>query len=98
MQHRNSGAAAHTDHIADFFNVGRLAQGPDHILIAVTDLQGLKKRGRLANHLINDGDGSFFRICFGHGQRYAFAGFIGLQDHKLTGLGLLGDSGCFNIV
>ncbi len=78
--------------------MGRLSQRADHILITVPNLQGLKKRGGLANHLINNGDGPFFRICFGHGQRDAFTGFIGLQYHKLTWLGLLGNFGCFNIV
>lgn len=42
VQHRHSGPSAHTDHVLAAFDVRRLAQGADDVLVGVPDLQARK--------------------------------------------------------
>ena len=98
MQDRHPGAAPHADHLADLFDVGGFAQGTDNVLVSVAHLQGFEQcRGFTHDH-VDDGDGPLFGIGFRHGQRYAFAVLVGLQNHELTRFGFAGDRGCFDFI
>ena len=78
-------------------HIGGTTQGADKVMDVVTLVQRTQCLGGEAHLLEDDGNGALLPVIAGDGQGNTLTLFINAEDDELTGLGLLGNEGGFDV-